>query len=134
MAIDFSTLVYAPNQELFSRPITVTATISRGGAVYAARGIVDTRGTMIQTDAGMAVLGDQETICDIRERDVAFEGGIPVQGDMIEVLPDGDITDMVGTYLVTDQSWNGGGEVTLILQRVMTPTLIEPIGGYQEIR
>ena len=126
MALDFSVLVYLPGQDVFGRPVTVTAIASRAGAVYAARGILDTRGTAIQTDAGMVVMSDQETILDIRERDFGLDGVPPVQGDIIYVPPDGDITDGVGTYVVTDQSWNGGGEITLILQRQTTPTLIGP--------
>jgi hypothetical protein len=126
MALDFSLLVYLPGQDVFGRPVTVTAVESRGGAVYGARGILDTRGTMIQTDAGMAVMSDQETILDIRERDFGFDGNPPVQGDIIYVPPDNDITDMVGTYVVTDTSLNGGGEMTLILQKMDTPTLIKP--------
>ncbi len=130
MALDFSLLVYLPTQDVFGRPIVVYPMASRPteppNTSYGARGIVDTRGTVIQTDAGMAVLSDQETICDIRERDFGFDGVPPAQGDLIEVPADGDITDMVGTYLVTDVSWNGGGEVTLILQRKTSATLIGP--------
>ena len=126
MAIDNSLLVYLPQQDFWSRPITVTAIASRAGAVYAARGILDTRGTMIQTDAGMAVLSDQETILDIRVRDPGFDGNPPVQGDIIDVPPDGDITDGVGIYIVTDAAWNGGGEITLVLQKKTDPTLIGP--------
>ena len=122
MALDFSLLVYMPGQDVFGRPITVTAVNSRAGAVYGARGIVDTRGTMIQTDAGMAVLSDQETICDIREREVNMNP--PQQGDEIYVPPDGEIEDMVGTYIVTDASWNGGGEITLILQKKTAPSVL----------
>jgi hypothetical protein len=126
MALDFSLLIYQATQDVFGRPINVTAVNSRGGAAYSARGIVDTRSTVIQTEAGMVVLSDQETICDIRERDVEFEGSVPVQGDIIEVPPDGDITDMVGTYKVTDAAWNGGGEITLTLQKLITPVVIGP--------
>lgn len=126
MSIDFSLLVYDPCEIMFGRPITVTAVNSRAGAVYGARGIVNTRGTAVMTDAGMVALSDQETICDIRERDFGFEGVPPVQGDIIDVPPDGDITDMVGTYYVVDASWNGGGEITLTLQKKITPVLIGP--------
>lgn len=117
MAIDTSLVVYLPTQDVFGRDVTVTALASRAGAVYAARGILDTRGTMIQTEAGYAVLSDHETILDIRSRDDGFFGGPPpAQGDMIYVPPDGENTDGVGTYYVTDTSWNGGGEITLVLQ------------------
>lgn len=126
MALDFSLLVYLPNQDVFGRPVTVTAHASRAGAVYDARGILDTRGTAIQTDAGMVVMSDQETILDIRERDFGFDGNPPVQGDEIYVPPDGDIVDGVGTYYVTDAAWNGGGEITLILQKKVAPAQIGP--------
>lgn len=126
MAIDNSLLVYLPNQDFWGRPVTVTAVASRAGAVYDARGILDTRPTAIQTDVGMVVMSDQETILDIRERDPGFDGNPPAQGDIIDVPADGDITDGVGIYVVTDASWNGGGEITLILQKKTTPTLIGP--------
>ena len=75
MAIDFSALVYEPNFDVFARPVTVIALSSRGSGVsYVARGIYDTRSTMIQTEAGLAVLSDQETILDIRSRDPEFSG------------------------------------------------------------
>lgn len=125
MAIDFSVLIYQATQDVFGRPITVTAVKSRAGAVYGARGIVDTRPTVIQTEVGIVMVSDQETICDIRERDPGFDGNAPVQGDIIDVPPDGDITDMVGTYTVTDVAENGGGEITLVLQR---HTVSVPIG------
>jgi hypothetical protein len=121
MAIDFSLLVYDACETVFGRPITVNAVVSRAGAVYNARGILDTRGTVVQTEFGQAVLSDQETILDIRERDLGFEDGVPKQGDIIDVPPDGEIIDMVGTYVVTDAAWNGGGEVTLVLQKQVTP-------------
>ena len=53
---------------------------------------------------------------------------LPVQGDLIEIPPDGGITDGVGMYEITDQSWNGGGEITLILRKYESPTLIESQG------
>lgn len=120
MAIDFSALVYLPNQDVFGRAVTVTAVASRAGAVYSARGIIDTRPLMVDTAVGMAVLSDQETILDIRERDPGFDGVPPKQGDIIDVPPEGEIVDMVGTYIVTDTAWNGGGEITLTLQKQVT--------------
>lgn len=122
MAIDFSSLIYAPGQDFFSRPVIVTAIASRGGGVYYARGILDTRGTMIQTDAGLAVISDQETILDIRERE--FGSIPPAQGDIIDVPVDGDIVEYAGTYEVTDASSNGGGEITLVLRKLTSPTLV----------
>jgi hypothetical protein len=126
MAIDFSALIYSPCMDVFARPITVTAIASRAGAVYSARGKLDTRGTVIMTDAGAAVISDQETILDIRERDPEFGGIPPAQGDVVDIPADGAIIDGVGTYEVTDAAWNGGGEITLVLRKMTTPTVLFP--------
>ena len=128
MSIDWSLLVYEPCETFFGRPMTVTAVKSRAGAVYETRGIINTRPTAIATDIGMVVASDQQTIIDIRERDAAFAGGVPVQGDVIYVPPDNGITDMVGTYVVIDAQLNGGGETTLVVQRQTEPTLVGPFG------
>jgi hypothetical protein len=126
MAVDFSALIYAPNVDFWSRPITVSAIRSRGGAVYEARGIYGSRDALIQTDAGMAVISDQETILDIRERDPEFGSNPPTQGDIIDIPPDGEITEGAGTYEVTDLSHNGGGEITLVIRKLTSPTSIGP--------
>jgi ribosomal protein S8E len=115
MAIDFSTVVYLQCQDTFGREITITPVVSQpNGAAYTARGILTTRGTAIQTDAGMVVMSDQETILDIREREFSV---VPMQGDQVDVPVENGITDMVGSYEITDAAWNGGGEVTLTIRR-----------------
>jgi len=124
MGIDISANVYAPNFDFWSREITITPVASQpGGAAYSARGIYDTRGTMVQTEQGLAILSDQETILDIREREFPVK---PVQGDMIDIPPDGTVTEGVGLYEVTDSSDNGGGETTLVLRKIV-PT-VNPFG------
>jgi hypothetical protein len=118
MAIDFSIMVYLPAQDVFGRSVTFTPLASQPGApAYTLRGIITTRPLMVETTAGMAVLSDQETILDIREREFAVT---PKQGDLIDVPEENGITDMVGSYEVTDAAWNGGGEVTLSLRRLVT--------------
>lgn len=118
MAIDFSILVYLPCQDTFGRPVVFTPLVSAPGSpAYTLRGIITTRPLMVETDAGMAVLSDQETILDIREREFATT---PKQGDQIHVPVENGITDMVGDYEITDAAWNGGGEVTLTLRRLVT--------------
>ena len=118
MAIDFSLTNYLPCQDVFGRSIVITPVASQPGApAYTQRGIVSTRPLMVETAAGMAVLSDQETICDIREREFAVT---PQQGDLLEVPEENGITDMVGSYEITDASWNGGGEVTLSIRKLVT--------------
>ena len=70
----------------------------------------------METAAGLALLSDQETIIDIREREFAVT---PKQGDQIDVPEYEGITDMVGLYEVTDAAWNGGGEVTLSVRKIV---------------
>lgn len=127
MALNFSVLVYLPSYDLYARDIFITPVVSQPGQpAYFARGIVDTRDTAITTDIGQVVLSDQETIIDIREADSYYSGGVPVQGDTIEVPVFQGITDMVGTYEVTDAALNGGGEITLTVRKIVQATLIGP--------
>jgi len=118
MAINFSVSVYLPNFDVFARGITVYPVVSNPtGASYYARGILDTRGTAVQTDAGMVVMSDQETILDIRESEFAVT---PMQGDRIDIPEDNGIP-AAGMFEVTDAAWNGGGEVTLTIRRYEDP-------------
>ena len=120
MAIDFSLMVYLPCQDTFGRSVTFTPLASQPGAPgYTLRGIITTRPLMVETAMGMAVLSDQETIIDIREREFAVT---PKQGDHVHVPVEDGITDMVGDYEVTDAAWNGGGEVTLALRKLVMAT------------
>jgi ribosomal protein S8E len=119
MAINFSVTNYLPAQNIFGRSITVYPIKSQPGEpAYVARGILETRGTAIQTDAGMVVMSDQETILDIREAEF---GVMPVQGDLIEIPAENSIP-AAGTFEITDAAWNGGGEVTLTIRRYEPPS------------
>jgi hypothetical protein len=118
MAIDFSLTNYLPCQDIFGRTVTFTPLVSQPGApAYTLRGIISTRPLMVESAVGLAVLSDQETILDIREREFAVT---PKQGDLIDVPVENGITDMVGAYEVTDAAWNGGGEVTLSIRKRVT--------------
>jgi hypothetical protein len=125
MAIDFSTVVYLPNYIQFARSITVYPVMSQPTvSSYSARGILDTRGTAIQTDVGMVVMSDQETILDIRENEFAV---VPVQGDQIDIPADGNIP-AAGMFEITDAAWNGGGEITLTIRKYQPPSSSFTIG------
>jgi hypothetical protein len=124
MAVDFSTVVYLPGYDLFARSITIYPVQSQPlSSPYFARGILDTRGTAIQTDAGMVVMSDQETILDIRENEFCI---VPVQGDLIDIPSEGNIPE-AGRYEITDAAWNGGGEITLTIRKYEgVPPVIPP--------
>ena len=67
MGVDFSTLVYLPNFDMFARPITVTPLASQPGMpAYGARGIFDTRPIDVQAEDG-SIVSDQQTILDVRD-------------------------------------------------------------------
>jgi len=118
MAVDFSSLIYAPGQDFFGRDVTISPIASApGAAAYGARGIYGTRDTQIMTDAGMAIVSDQQTILDIRDNEW-FNAGLPlpIQGDLIHIPAEGEIP-AEGDFEITDTSRNGGGETTLVIRK-----------------
>lgn len=118
MAIDFSTVLYLHAQDMFGRSIIITPVNSNPGApAYTLRGIYTTRPIDIITDAGMAMISDQETIVDIRDNEF-FDAGaaIPQQGDLIEIPVEGNIP-AAGIFEITDSDANGGGETTLTIRK-----------------
>jgi hypothetical protein len=117
MAVNFSTLVYLPNFDMFARPIAVTPLASQPGLPgYTARGIYDTRPIDVQAEDG-SIVSDQQTILDVR--DVEF-GVIPEQLDQIEIPFDPDGGPDLGTFEVVLTESNGGGETTLVIRKVIT--------------
>ena len=113
MAVNFALMPYLPNYEFWARTIVVTPIF---GASYTARGIYNTRGTIIDTDFGRAIVSDQETILDILEFEFAV---LPKQGDLIDI-PAYEGIPAAGLFEVTDSSSNGGGETTLIIRKFET--------------
>jgi hypothetical protein len=118
MAVDFSTLVYLPNFDMFARPITVVPLASQPGVpAYTARGIYDTRPIDVQAEDG-SIVSDQQTILDVR--DVEFSW-VPEQLDQIAIPYDSASNSPdLGTFEVTNVESNGGGETTLVIRKVMT--------------
>jgi hypothetical protein len=122
MAVDFSAIVYLAGQDLFGRAIIVTPIKSNpGGSAYTLRGIWTTRDIEISTNVGgfdgMAMVSDQQTIIDIRDREFIDSGyAIPIQGDLIEVPAEGAIP-AEGIFEITDTDANGGGETTLTVRK-----------------
>jgi hypothetical protein len=118
MAVDFSSLLYLTCQDTFGRYATFTPIASNpGGGTYSMRGIHNTRPMQVQTDIGMAILTDHETIFDIRDNEF-FDAGLllPIQGDLLTIVADGDIP-AEGSFEIVDVTHNGGGETTLVIRK-----------------
>src|SRR5262245_23228458 len=114
MAVDWSTLLYLPNYDMFARAVTVTPLVSQPGApAYEARGIWTTDPVDIAGLDGVTITSDQKTILDVR--DVEFTV-VPEQGDLIYIPAEGNIPE-AGYFEVTDGDANGGGETTLSLRK-----------------
>jgi hypothetical protein len=120
MPVDFETTLFLACQDTFAYTVTVTPVVSQPGQpAYTHRAIYNTRETMVQTDVGMAVLSDQETILDILVGEYSI---LPKQGDRINIpaqqaLPD----DVPGDYEVTSTSSNGAGQLTLVIRKYGAP-------------
>lgn len=117
MAVDFSTEVYSPNFDYWSRPIMVTPLASSPGSpAYGARGIYDTNETDIIGLDGSNIISDQRTELDILQVEFLIP---PIQGDQIDI-PAVDSLPALGLFEVVDFSNNGGGEITLIIRKFDT--------------
>jgi hypothetical protein len=112
MGQDFSTLVYAPNFTMFSRPVTFIPVF---GGSYGGRAIWHSDTVSVPLDDG-SVLSDQQTTVDILEADFTSTS-IPVQGDHILIGPDGNVP-AEGEFEIINVWRNGGGETTLQLREV----------------
>jgi hypothetical protein len=122
MGVDWSTNLQLPLQDLYSRPVTVTPVASQpGGAAYAARGIFDTDG-MDYPGLDGSIISNSRTILDIR----TYEFPVwPIQHDIIDIPPDPDTVIEGGLFEVIDVNGfaDGGGELTLVLRRIMSDRL-----------
>jgi hypothetical protein len=117
MGIDYSSLIYLPNYDMFARAITVTPTASQPGApAYTARGILNTDEQTVQGEDG-SLITDQRTLVDVR--DVEF-GVVPQQGDLVTIPADGGAMVTLGDFEIINAWKNGGGETTLQLRSITT--------------
>ena len=122
MSVNFSTLVYGPNYDLWARPITVRPIASRPGlGPYTARAIYHSDELSVPMEDG-SIFSDQKTYIDVR--DVEFTV-LPEQNDLIDIPIDpGSGEPAVGSFQVTNVSNNGGGETSLTLRKLVVPLLI----------
>lgn len=117
MAVNFPTLVYLPNFDLFARPITITPLASQPGLpAYNARGIYDTRPIDVQAEDG-SIISEQQTILDVLEAEFSV---VPDQLDRIHIPADPDAGRDLGDFEVTNSETNGGGETTLVIRKIVT--------------
>lgn len=127
MGVNYSTLVYGPAFDMFSRPITITPMMSQpqSATPYVTRGIYHSDTTSYLTEA-QTIVSDQTTSLDILETDF---GVPPVQGDLVSIPQDGvDGMKAVGDFVIVNVWNNGGGEISLQLRRV-EPTPTQQIAG-----
>jgi hypothetical protein len=116
MAVNWPMMVYAPNYDMFARPVTITPLASQPGLpAYNARGIFDTRGIDVQAEDG-SIVNEQETILDVLETEFAV---VPTQLDRIHIPADADAGGDLGDWEVTSAATNGGGETTLVIRRLL---------------
>lgn len=119
MAVDFSTLVYLPNFDMFARQIIVTPLASQPGMPsYTARGIYDTRAIDVSAMDG-SIVSEQQTILDVRDAEFSV---VPEQLDQIHIPADpaaGATGADLGDYEVINVEANGGGETTLVIRKVL---------------
>jgi hypothetical protein len=116
MAVNFSTLVYLPNFDMFARPITVTPLASQPGMpAYSSRGIYNTRALDVPAADG-SIIADQQTILDVRDDEFAV---VPEQLDRVHIVSDVDAGRDLGEFEVTHTESNGGGETTLVIRKIM---------------
>jgi hypothetical protein len=114
MPVDFETMLFLQCMDTYARTIIVTPIVSQPGyPTYTRRGIYNTRPTMVQTDIGMAILSDQETILDILEGEFSIP---PEQGDRIKVPADSGLAAK-GDFEVVSTSTNGVGQITLVIRK-----------------
>jgi hypothetical protein len=122
MALNMSTLVYSPCQDVFGRSVVFTSTLGNSFS-GTARGIYDSRSLNVVLEDG-SILSDQDTILDIRTVEFAT---LPVQGDTINIPADpASGLPALGDFEITDVSHNGGGEVTLQLKSLTTAQTKKP--------
>jgi len=114
MAVDFSTLVYLPVFDFYSRAVVFTPIKSQPGApAYSARGIYTTKAIDVVGLDGQSILSEQQTILDIREIEFTV---LPEQGDLVNIPAEGNIPAR-GDFEIQDTDDNGGGEITLTLRK-----------------
>jgi hypothetical protein len=107
MGIDYSTLIYLPNFDFFSRTVTFTPLASQPNArPYNARGIFDTDEVDVQAEDG-SVVTDHKTTLDIREAEF---GVVPTQGDLVDIPADTGAMGAMGQFEIINFGTTAAGK------------------------
>jgi hypothetical protein len=115
MGIDYSTLIYLPNFDMFARPIVITPAASQpGAAAYTNRGIYHSDTTQYLAENN-TIISDQTTTLDIREEEFDV---LPVRGDFVNIPKDGNVRAR-GDFEIVNVWHNGGGEITLQIRKLV---------------
>ena len=115
VGVDYSTLIYLPNFDFWSRTVTFTPLVSQPNAApYDNRGIFDTDEVDVQAEDG-SVVTDHRTTLDIREIEFAV---LPTQGDLVDIPADTGAMVAMGRFEIINVWHNGGGETTLTLRKI----------------
>jgi hypothetical protein len=113
VAVNFSTLVKLPCQDMFAVPVTFTPLASQPGQPsFGARAIFYTGLVDVPMTDG-SIFSDQQTVLDIRDSEF---GVVPRQGDLVTIPYDCNGAPL-GDFEITDSSVDGGGQTTLSLRR-----------------
>ena len=101
--------------------MALTGDIFPGDYVFTIRGIFDSDALDVIGIDGQSVITDQKTFIDIRAAEFTSAGhSIPEQGDIISI-PAVDDLDDEGDWEVISSTNNGGGEVTIVIRKLVTP-------------
>jgi hypothetical protein len=122
MGLDYSGLMYAPVYDVLARQILVTPLVSAPTAgSYDVRGIYDTDEVDIVGLDGNSIISDQKTELYVLEDDFINAGlATPLAGDRIDIPADGSVRAR-GAFEVVDVVNSGGGEMTLTIQKLVSP-------------
>src|SRR5262249_11574758 len=127
MPVDFDTLLFLPNFDMFARPIVVTPVASQPGQpAYDVRddtggplrGIFCTRALDVLGLDGL-ITSDQKTEMDIRNVEFAV---VPIQMDQINI-PAIDNMPSLGDWEIIDADDDGEGCTVLSLRKIESPSL-----------
>ena len=117
MGVDFSSLVYLPNFDVWARTVTFTPIVSQPNAApFEQRAIYDSEEVDVPGEDG-SVLTSHKTTLDIREHEFAV---LPTQGDHVFIPADVGAMGEVGDFEIINAWQNGGGETTLLLRKIET--------------
>jgi len=116
MGVNFATLLYEPQFDMFAVSVVFNPLVSQPGQpTYNGRGIFDTTELDVVALDG-SIVSDQKTILDILEKEFTV---LPLQGDHVNIPADCNGVPK-GDYEIISASTNGGGETTLTLRELVT--------------